>query len=187
MGFFTFCEFGTLTAEVAGHRWTTLKTIYSSDHCRGWWHLALHSRSYLFPAGTVQWLESAMRRKDCDHSTQLVLKKTPWENYFLCWFCSLLLISVGARYAIINPSVVWFPLKSGKYASAHRYYLFWVMVLNHKITKNVKQTLRILHWDKNTGKTNLILILELSLYYKLMWHKKEQFYLVRKLCVGEVE
>ena len=49
--------------------------------------------------------------------------------------------------------------------------------------QNVKWTLRTLHWGKNTSKINLILMSELSLCYKLMRYKKEQFYLVRKLCV----
>ena len=57
------------------------------------------------------------------------------------------------------------------------------MILNHKVMQNVKWTLRTLHWGKNTSRINLILMSELSLCYKLMRYKKEQFYLVRKLCV----
>ena len=55
--------------------------------------------------------------------------------------------------------------------------------LNHKVIQNVKWTLRALRWGKNTRRINLILMSELSLCYKLMRYKKEQFYLVRKLCV----
>ena len=57
------------------------------------------------------------------------------------------------------------------------------MVLNHKVMQNVKWTLRTLHWGKKTSRIKLILMSELSLCYKLMRYRKEQFYLVRKLCV----